>query len=111
MREQIQLQATMLPHEANLNAGIDTKEGVVGAGREDGLTWTEQCHHMVTGERGSWDMSLCPVPGFRMWMALLCLLGLYMSANAQGKSVPRCYSSIGWTYPFILLVLPAGVFH
>lgn len=38
MREQIQLQATMLPHEANLNAGIDTKEGVVGTGREDGLT-------------------------------------------------------------------------
>lgn len=56
-------------------------------------------------------MSLCPVPGFRMWMALLCLLGLYMSADAQGKSMPRCYSSIGWTYPFILLVLPAGVFH
>lgn len=40
MREQIQLCAT-LPHEANLDAGIDSKEGIFGAGSED-----EQCHHM-----------------------------------------------------------------
>lgn len=38
MREQIQLRATVLPHQIGLNASIDTKDGVVGAGREDGLT-------------------------------------------------------------------------
>lgn len=90
MREQIQLRATTVPREADLNAGIDTKEGVFGAGREGGLTQTEQCHHMARGERGSGGMSLFLVPGFRMWMALLCLRGLYVSADAQGKSTPKC---------------------
>lgn len=40
----------MLLQQAVLNARIDTKEGVVGAGREHGLTQTEQCHHRVSGE-------------------------------------------------------------
>lgn len=30
-------------------------------------------------------MSLFLVPGFRMWMALLCLWGLYVSVDAQDK--------------------------
>lgn len=79
----------MLPPQVVLNADIDAKEGAVGAGWEDGLTQSEQCWHRVSGEGGSWCMSLSLVPGLRMGMALLCLRGLHLAGDAQGESVPR----------------------
>lgn len=69
--------------------GQSTKEAVVGAGKEDGLTYTEHCHHRVSEKRGFWYGILSLVPGIRMWMAPLCLWGLHTSGGAKAKSVPR----------------------